>query len=126
MIDKKIPAETQRFVTARDAFREASPDVVGRFLEMKHAATAPGALDGKTKALIAVLMGVARGSERCILTHVRAAADAGVTRQELIEGLDIAIVFGGAPQYGFASYALSVFDTYMADQNTKGVLASHA
>ncbi|MDF7663950.1 carboxymuconolactone decarboxylase family protein [Bifidobacterium sp. ESL0763] len=114
MIDQAITEETDRFVAARDAYRQASPKVVGDFLVMKADALRPGALDGGTKALIAVLMGVARGSERCIMTHVRAAADAGVTREQLVEGLDMAIVFGGAPQYGYASYALSAYDTYVA------------
>lgn len=119
MVDEKIPTETERFVSAREAFKAASPDVVGRFLEMKRMAMVPGALDGKTKALLAVLMGVARGSERCILTHVPAAVDAGMSRPELVEGLDVAIVFGGAPQYGYASFALSVFDTYVAETGSK-------
>ncbi|WEV75524.1 carboxymuconolactone decarboxylase family protein [Bifidobacterium sp. ESL0800] len=114
MIDQTINQETDRFLAARDAYKEASPQVVGDFLAMKRDALKPGALDGKTKALIAVLMGVSRGSERCIMTHVRAAADAGVTRDELIEGLNMTIVFGGAPQYGYASYALSAYDTYVA------------
>ena len=63
MLDKKIPDETRRFASARDAFKEASPTVIDEFLQMKRAAMKPGALDFKTKSLIAVLMGVARGSE---------------------------------------------------------------
>jgi AhpD family alkylhydroperoxidase len=97
MIDPKIAEETKRFVEARDSYRADNPQVIGAFLDMKKEAFKPGSLDVATKYLMAVLMGVARGSGRCVLTHVPTAVDAGVSRQQLMEALNVSIVFGGAP-----------------------------
>lgn len=116
MRNPEILTATESFVTSRDRYRQDDPKVIGAFLGLKEAAMDGGALDLSMKALVAALMGVAHQSERCILTHVRAAREAGVTREELLDGLALAIAFGGAPGYGFACLALDVYDTVPAGQ----------
>ncbi|WP_052663709.1 carboxymuconolactone decarboxylase family protein [Psychromicrobium lacuslunae] len=82
------------------------------------------ALDDASKAMLAVVLGVAHQSERCILTHAEAAVVAGVTRQQLIEALNLTIVFGGAPGYGFAAFALDTFDTFTTKTSTPEPLSA--
>jgi AhpD family alkylhydroperoxidase len=112
VLDHQLLAETQRFKTTRDRFRIDAPSAIGSFLDFKSAAMAEGDLDPATRALIAVVLAVAHQSERCIMTHTEAAFQAGVTRAQLIAGLSLAVVFGGAPGYGFATVALDSFDTF--------------
>ncbi|TGD89993.1 carboxymuconolactone decarboxylase family protein [Mycolicibacterium sp. CH28] len=112
MIDPKILAATQDFKETRDGYRADSPAVIEAFFSLKQAAMTQGPIDAVTKALIAVLLGVAHQSERCVLSHAEAAVLAGVSREQLIDGLGLTVVFGGAPGYGFATLALDTFDTF--------------
>ena len=60
--------------------RHALPDVYKGFGEFHHAAFAPGALDVKTKELIAFAIGVSQHCDDCIASHAQGAAKAGATR----------------------------------------------
>ena len=54
--------------------RHAIPDVYKGFGELHHAAFAPGALDAKTKELIAFAIGVIQRCDGCIASHAEGAA----------------------------------------------------
>ena len=57
--------------------RRAIPDVYAGFGELHQAAFAAGALDVRTKELIALAIGVVEGCDGCIASHAQAAAIAG-------------------------------------------------
>jgi AhpD family alkylhydroperoxidase len=77
--------------------RRAIPDVYKGFGELSKAAFADGALDRKTKELIAVAIGVVEGCDGCIASHAQAAARAGATRQEAAEAIGVAFLMHGGP-----------------------------
>jgi AhpD family alkylhydroperoxidase len=77
--------------------RRAIPDVYSGFAELSKAAFADGALDRKTKELIALAIGVAEGCDGCIASHGQAAARAGATRQEAAEAIGVTFLMQGGP-----------------------------
>ena len=87
--------------------RRAVPDVYKGFGELHHAALAPGALETKTKELIAMAIGVVEGCDGCIASHAQGAARAGATRQEAAEAIGVTFLMKGGPAtiYGPRAYA---------------------
>ena len=65
-----------------------------------------GALDVKTKELIAIAISVYSRCEYCIVSHVYAAFKAGCTKEELLEAAFVAIAFSGGPGAAYTSTLL--------------------
>lgn len=94
--------------------RSSTPGVMKAFGELGRAATAPGALDAKTKELIALALGVAARCDPCIGFHTQALAKLGATRQEVDEALGVATYMGGGPSLMYAASAVAAFDEAVA------------
>ena len=77
--------------------RRSVPDVYAGFGELHRAAFAPGALDTRTKELIALAIAVVEGCDGCIASHAQAAARAGATRQEAAETIGVTFLMHGGP-----------------------------
>lgn len=86
--------------------RGGSPDVMKAFGALAQAATAPKALDARTKELIALGIAVAIRCDDCIGFHVKAATQHGATREELMETLGMAIYMGAGPAVMYAARSL--------------------
>jgi AhpD family alkylhydroperoxidase len=88
------------------ALRRAIPDVYKGFGELHGASFADGALDTRTKELIALAIGVVEGCDGCIASHAQAAARAGATRQEAAEAIGVTFLMKGGPAtiYGPRAY----------------------
>jgi AhpD family alkylhydroperoxidase len=87
--------------------RRAVPDVYKGFRELHAAAFAPGALDVRTKELIALAIGVVEGCDGCIASHAQAAAAAGASKQEAAEAIGVTFLMKGGPAtiHGPRAYA---------------------
>jgi AhpD family alkylhydroperoxidase len=87
--------------------RRAIPDVYRSFTEFHHASFAAGALDVKTKELIALAISVIERCDGCIASHAEGAARAGATRREAAEAIGVSFLMGGGPStiYGPRAYA---------------------
>jgi AhpD family alkylhydroperoxidase len=87
--------------------RHAIPDVFKDFGELHNAALATGALDVKTKELMAFAIAVTERCDGCIASHARASVAAGATREEAAEAIGVAILMRGGPAtvYGPRAYA---------------------
>lgn len=83
--------------------------VMKGFGEMGKAAMAGGALDPKTKELIALAVGVAARCDGCIGFHTKALARLGATTEEVHEALGVAIYMGGGPVAMYAANAVEAF-----------------
>jgi AhpD family alkylhydroperoxidase len=77
--------------------RRVIPDVYKGFAELHRGAFAPGALDARTKELIALAIGVVEGCDGCIASHAQAAVRAGATRQEAAEAIGVTFLMHGGP-----------------------------
>ncbi|OIO66246.1 MAG: alkylhydroperoxidase [Zetaproteobacteria bacterium CG_4_9_14_3_um_filter_49_83] len=92
--------------------RKEIPDVMKGFSAMAGAALEDGALSKKTKEMIALAIGVSGQCKGCIGFHVKALIALGVTRQELMEVLGMAIYMGGGPSLMYAAEALQAYEEF--------------
>ncbi|PCI43968.1 MAG: alkylhydroperoxidase [Proteobacteria bacterium] len=103
---------TQELSASIGALRKDIPDVMQGFSSMASAALAEGALNKKTKELIALAIGVAGHCKGCIGFHVKALIALGVTREELTETLGMAVYMGGGPSLMYAAEAMQAFEEF--------------
>lgn len=92
------------------------PDVMKGFSDMARAATRDGALDKKTKELIALALGVAAHCDACIGFHVQALVKLDTTKAEVEEALGMAIYMGGGPSLMYAANAVAAFEEFSSAQ----------
>ena len=92
--------------------RLGTPEVMKAFSEMAQAATAPGALDTKTKELIALAIAVAIRCEGCVAFHAKAALKHGATREEVMEVMGMSLYMGAGPSLMYAAQAVEAFDQF--------------
>ena len=85
------------------------------FLEMEKAAYADGAMARKWKELIAVGISVVIDCESCMQWHIEQAHQAGATRDEILEAVEVGIEMGGGPATVSARFALEVMDDIFGD-----------
>ncbi len=88
------------------------PEVLQGFSAMSKAAKANGALDMKTKELIALALGVAGHCDGCIGFHMKELVDLGTTKAEVSEALGAAIFMGGGPSLMYAAEAMDAFEQF--------------
>ncbi len=101
---------TQAVSTELASLRGSTPEVMKAFADLGRAATATGALDKKTKELIALALSVAVRCDPCIGFHTQALVKLGATRQELDEALGVTTYMGGGPSLMYAASATQAFD----------------
>jgi AhpD family alkylhydroperoxidase len=107
--------------------RKAVPEVYAGFRDLHQAALAPGALDTRTKELIAMAIGVVEGCDGCIASHARGAAKAGATKQEAAEAIGVTFLMKGGPATIYGPRAYAAFCEFAdADQPIEGPPASPA
>jgi AhpD family alkylhydroperoxidase len=93
-------------------FREDIPDVMKSFGALGQSATRDGALDRKTKELIALCLGVAGHCDACIGFHMKTLIKLGATRAEVEEALGVCVYMGGGPSLMYAADALAAFEQW--------------
>lgn len=76
---------------------------------MSKAAMGDGALDAKTKELIALAISVVRQCDGCMASHAQKAARRGATPEEAAEALGVAIMMAGGPGTVHAPRAFEAF-----------------
>lgn len=91
------------------ALRQMIPGVYAGFGEMSKAALAPGAMETKTKELMAMAIGVVHGCDGCIASHARGAVRAGATKEEAAEAIGVAIFMNGGPATVYGARAYTAF-----------------
>lgn len=82
------------------------------FGALSQAAMAEGALDKKTKELIAMALGVAARCDPCLGYHAQALVKLGCTRAELEDMLSVCIYMGGGPSLMYAANALAAYEEF--------------
>ena len=84
-------------------------DTTRGFTALAQAATKDGALDKKTKELIAMALSVASRCDPCIGFHAETLVKLGATRAEFEDMLGMCIYMGGGPSLMYAGHALDAF-----------------
>jgi AhpD family alkylhydroperoxidase len=111
-MEKNYAEITKRISGDLRKLRQDIPDTMKAFSALAQAATRDGALDRKTKELIALALGVAARCDGCIGFHTEALVKLGATRQELEETLGMAVYMGGGPSLMYAADAISAFEEF--------------
>ncbi len=75
-----------------------------------------GALDKKTKELLGFVSSLVLRCDDCILYHLTACKEAGVTSDELSEAVSIGMLVGGSITIPHIRRAMAVWDDEMQDQ----------
>ncbi len=79
---------------------------------MAKGAETNGALGNKAKELIAMGIAIALRCDGCIGFHTKGLLKLGVTRQEFVEMLGVAIYMGGGPSLMYAAQALDAWEQF--------------
>ncbi|HCL66396.1 MAG TPA: alkylhydroperoxidase [Rhizobium sp.] len=112
MATKYYPDITKDISSEIKTLRKDIPDVMSGFSAMASAAARDGALDKKTKELIALAIGIATRCDGCIGFHTEALIKLGATKAEFEETLGMAIYMGGGPALMYAAHAMAAWDQY--------------
>ena len=86
------------------------PGPMKAYKQLMDEATRDGALESKTKELMALAIAIAAPCQGCIVYHVRAAQKKGASRDEVLETIGIAVEMGGGPSTVYGAEALEAFD----------------
>ncbi len=100
--------------------RRAIPAVYEGYRQLHDSALAEGALDVKTKELIALAIAVTRECDGCISAHARGAARRGATAQEVAEAMGVAILLNGGPGTVWGPRAYAAFAEFAAPEGEAG------
>ncbi|OJT95019.1 MAG: alkylhydroperoxidase [Alphaproteobacteria bacterium 65-7] len=94
--------------------RRDIPETMQGFSALAQAATKSGALDKKTKELIALAIGVATRCDGCIGFHSESLVRLGASRTEVEETLAMAVYMGGGPSLMCAADAIAAYEQFAA------------
>jgi len=111
-MDKNYVDITRNISANMKKLRADIPDTMKGFAALAQAATRDGALDKKTKELIALALGVAAHCDGCIGFHTEALVKLGATRQEVEEALGMAVYMGGGPSLMYAADAIAAYEQF--------------
>ena len=111
---KDWPAMATELSGAIKEVRLGTPEVMKAFSAMAKAATDAGALDSRTKELIALAIAVAIRCDGCVAFHAQAAVKHGATREEVMETMGMALSMGAGPSLMYAAQAVEAYDQFAA------------
>ena len=115
-MNNKFQALTQNVSKNLTPLAKGIPEVMQSFNALHKAANTEGALDKKTKELIALALGVAMRCDPCIGFHAKALVELGASEAEIQEMLGVAIYMGGGPSLMYASNAMAAFKEFAEAQ----------
>ncbi len=100
--------------------REHNPELAVIIKELDRVLVEDGALDRKTKRLIALACVATRMCEDCVYPQARVAANYGATKEEIVEAMHVAVVTGGVPVWSVAKRGLSQVFAEMEEDKASG------
>lgn len=94
------------------ALRDRIPEVFEAYQGMRSAVITDGALEAKTKELIALAISASTKCDGCIASHARGAARHGATGDEVAEAIGVAILMDGGPGTVHGARAMAAFEEF--------------
>jgi len=89
------------------AIKKHHPELAALIHDMDRIVVEDGALDRKTKRLIALACVAVRMCDDCIYPQAKVAKNYGATREEIVEALNIAVLTGGVPSWSTAKVGIA-------------------
>ncbi|MEY7974694.1 carboxymuconolactone decarboxylase family protein [Saccharomonospora xinjiangensis] len=96
--------------------RRAIPGVYEGYAGLHDAVMARGALDQRTKELIALAVAVSEQCDGCIAAHAKAAVYHGVEPQEAAEAIGVTFLLNGGPATVYGARAYAAFLEYYEER----------
>ncbi|MGW1679672.1 carboxymuconolactone decarboxylase family protein [Saccharopolyspora sp. NPDC002376] len=100
--------------------RHAIPEVYEGYRQLHDAALAPGAVDAKTKELVALAIAVSKECDGCIAAHAHAAVQRGATPPEAAEVIGVAFLMNGGPATVYGARAYDAFTEFYTAHSAGG------
>lgn len=91
---------------------KANPKLVQGYQALNAAQNGNGALDARTRELIALAVAVTTRCDSCIASHASAARQAGVTEAELADALGTAIALNAGAAYVYSVRTMEAFNQF--------------
>lgn len=107
MIESPYPRPTHGIVAER---RRLAPEADAAFRQLGEAVFRDGALPARTKQLIAVAAAHVTQCPYCIEAHVKAAARAGASREEIMEAVWVAAEMRAGAAFAHSTVALATLE----------------
>jgi len=107
MSELHFPQATRAHTERRHAL---APEAEGAFRAFSKAVFAEGALDARTKQIIAVAVAHVTQCPWCIEGHVKAARRAGATQEQIMEAIWVAAEMRAGAAYAHSIKALDVME----------------
>ncbi len=104
---------------AAGALMKASPRLMEAFQHLGAAQNGAGAIDRKTRELIALAVAITTRCETCIAGHAKAAVAAGVTEAELADAMGTAIAMNAGAAYAYSVRAFEAYQEFSQVAKTK-------
>ncbi len=111
-MDTRFPERNRRLRKNMARLGKELPAVVAGFGRLHGAATTGGALDARTKELMALAIAIAIRCEGCIAYHMQDALETGASRKEVLDTIGVAVLMGGGPAMVYATEALKALDQF--------------
>lgn len=110
--DASYPDMVHKFETYARKLSASQPAVMETFWTLHKNAVGDGALDTKTKELMALALSVAARCDGCIAHHVYDALKAGATKEEITETLGVAVLMGGGTSIVYVTHAMEAVEQF--------------
>lgn len=114
------PMDPQTLKALAAQRRTLAPGAAEAFQGFQQAVFADGAIDRKTKQLIAVAVAHATQCQQCIRSHTKAAMHAGATPAELMEAAWVAAEMRAGGAYAHSNFMLEAINEVEARSNQSG------
>jgi AhpD family alkylhydroperoxidase len=93
--------------------KKHNPELAVLIRDMDQIMVNDGALDRKTKRLIALACVAVRMCEDCIYPQAKVAKNYGASKKEIVEAMQVAVLTGGVPTWSVAKKGLTqLFDEW--------------
>ena len=92
--------------------KELTPEIHSALARIRDVAYADGGVPGKHKLLVALAIAASVKCEPCIRMYAEKAVNAGATREEAVEILNVTMAMGGCVGEAWAHKALVAFENF--------------
>jgi len=89
------------------AIKDLDPELIELIHNMDNVIVEDGALDKKTKRLIALACVCIRSCEDCVYPQAKVAKNYGATKEEILEAVNVAVLTGGVPSWSIAKKGIA-------------------
>lgn len=118
MKGKKSAPETRLYrLEMNEKILSTGTKGIQRFFALDTAAYREGALDVKTKELMGLVGSLVLRCDDCVFYHLDRCVSEGVTREEILEALEIGLVIGGSIVIPHLRRAFETLEELLREKN---------